>query len=578
MEIAVADLVIYAIPALLGAVVGWAIRQSIASGKEAALKLKVLGAKSAVPKLESSIRHRDQQVSTLETQVSALKTREHELTEMLEGQRSESAIHERQLRNANSELNVLRSGSETDGQLYMDDDEAPASGDSDLVERATRAEERYESLKRGLIQRDDRIHELEGELEAKLEDRNGAPVPAEQLDALETAKSKLRVQLGARDDTIKQLNQRLEDEAERREVLESLAKGRSEAKLEARAKLAGYEEELPALRKTLAEREAMITQRVATITALRDQIDGLESAKAEAEARVVELTGSLVERDDAIAEHDTVMDTMNRTLDAHKGQIETLTQRNSRTDDSLRAAEQSIAERDAEIAAREASTGEVQGAIESLKGSLRDRDFKIETLQSELTRVTEQLSSSRDELAQSSSTRGQDMERLETQSREAQQRAADLQQEKEKLEAQVSALESTASAHRQRSEGVERDVADRDLKINALEGKLRDAQGQIDSLAKERADVEAALKEHEETERNASNGAQRRPRPQPDASADESRLREADQRINSLENSIKDRDFRIDSLLQDAAALEAKLEVYRAEDLDNDDAAPEGTS
>ena len=420
----VADLVIYAVLALFGAVVGWAIRQSAASSKEAALKISILDAKAAVPKLESSIRNRDQQVSTLEEQVSALRTREHELTETLERQRGESANHERQLRNANSELNVLRSGSEADGELYIDDHAAPASGDSNLVERATRAEERYESLKRGLIERDDRILELEGELEAKREEGNGASVPA---DALETDQSDLRMQLAARDDTIKQLTQRLEDEAERREVLESMAKGRSEAKLEQREKLASYETELPTLRKTLAERDSMITQRVATIAALRNQIDGLESTKAEAEANVVTLTGSLVERDHTIAEHDTVMDTMIRTLEAHKGQIETLTQRNARTDDALRAAEGVIGERDAHIVAREASSAEVQGTIETLKGTLRDRDFKIEDLQTELVRVTEQLSSNRDELAQSTTTRGQDLARLETESSQAQQRATDLQ-------------------------------------------------------------------------------------------------------------------------------------------------------
>ena len=71
----VADLVSYAIPALVGAVVGWTIRQSAARSKEAALKLNVLDAKAAVPKLESSIRNRDQQVSTLEDQVSALTQR-----------------------------------------------------------------------------------------------------------------------------------------------------------------------------------------------------------------------------------------------------------------------------------------------------------------------------------------------------------------------------------------------------------------------------------------------------------------------------------------------------------------------
>jgi chromosome segregation protein len=561
----VADLISYAIPALLGAVVGWAIRQSAARSKEASLKLNVLDAKAAVPKLESSIRNRDQQVSTLEDQVSALRTREHELTELLERQRGESAKHERDLRNANSELHVLRSGSEADGELYADDQAAPASGDSDLVERATRAEERYESLKRGLIERDDRILELE----AKLEDGDGAAVPAEQLDALETAKSELRVQLGARDDTIKQLNQRLEDEAERREVLESLAKGRSEAKLEQREKLASYEAELPALRKTLAERDSMITQRVATIASLRDQIDGLETAKAEAQANVVRLTGSLAERDHTITQHDTVMDTMIRTLDAHKGQIETLTQRNGRTDDALRAAEGVIAERDADIAAREANTADVQGAIETLKGTLRDRDFKIEDLQTELTRATEQLSSSRDELAQSANTRGQDVSRLETESRQARQRATDLQQEKEHLEARVQALESTASADQERSEDVDRAVNDRDLTINALEGKLRDAQGQIDSLAKERADLEAALKEHQDAAQNVTSGPSE---PEPAAAVDDTGLREAEQRIGTLENSLKDRDFRIDSLLQDAAALQAKLEVYRAEDRDEVDA------
>jgi chromosome segregation ATPase len=565
----VADLVIYAVLALFGAVIGWAIRQSAARSKEAALKISILDAKSAVPKLESSIRNRDQQVSTLEDQVSTLRTREHELTELLERQRGESANHERQLRNANSELEVLRTGSEADGQLYTDDHAAPAAGDSDLVERAARAEERYESLKRGLIERDDRILELEGNLEAKLEDGNGAPVPAEQLDALETDKSKLRMQLGARDDTIKQLNQRLEDEAERREVLESLAKRRGEAKLEQREKLASYEAELPALRKTLAERDSIITQRVATIASLRDQIDALENAKVEAEANAVSLTGSLVEREHTIAEHDTVMDTMIRTLEAHKGQIETLTQRNARTDDALRAAERIIAERDADIAARQTSGTEVQGAIETLKGTLRDRDFKIEDLQTELVRVTEQLSFSRDELAQSATTRGQDLARLETESRQARQRATDLQQEKEHLEARVLALESAASADDQRSEEVDRAVNDRDLTINALEGKLRDAQGQIDSLAKERADLEAALKDHQDAAQNVTSSPSE---PEPAAAADDTGLREAEQRIRTLENSLKDRDFRIDSLLQDAAALQAKLEVYRAEDQDEVDA------
>lgn len=568
MDITVADLVIYAIPALLGAMVSWAIRKSMASRKEAALKREILDAKAAVPILESSVRKGDQHVATLEAQVSDLKVSKQEMVELLEQQRGESALQERQLRNANSELTVLRSGAEDDGHLYMDDQSAPKPGDTDLVERATRAEERYESLKRGLIERDDRIVALQEELEAEQQGGDGDPAAPAQLEALEAARSDLQQQLEAGQETIKQLNQRLEDEGERREVLESLAKGRSEAKLEQREKLANLEQELPALRKTLADSEAMVTQRVATIASLRDQLDGLERDKAQANAHIVELTGSLAERDGAIAEHDTVMETMLRTLEVHKNQIETLTQRNGRTDDALRAAEQRVAERDADVAAREVSTVEAQGTIESLKGSLRDREFKIDSLQTELTRATEQLASSRTELAQSGTSRSEDVARLETEGRQAHERATGLQQAKEQLEARVSAFESSAGADRQRGDENDRAVTERDLTINALEGKLRDAQGQIDALAKERANAEAALQEHEAAP-DASNGtpepAAPAQSPHPEATGD-TRLREAEQLINSLENSIKDRDFRIDSLMQDAAALEAKLEVYRAED------------
>ena len=199
MDFAAADLVIYAIPAFIGAVLGWTIRKSKAGHNEATLKREILDAKAAVPMMESSVRNSQQQVATLEAQVSDLKQRKREITELLEQQRGESALQERNLRNANSELKVLRSGAETDSHLYMDDQATPQSGDADLVERATRAEERYESLKRGLIERDDRILALEEELQGSDAD---AAAPA-QLDALETVRSDLQQQLDARDDTIK---------------------------------------------------------------------------------------------------------------------------------------------------------------------------------------------------------------------------------------------------------------------------------------------------------------------------------------------------------------------------------------
>jgi DNA repair exonuclease SbcCD ATPase subunit len=140
----------------------------------------------------------------------------------------------------------------------------------------------------------------------------------------------------------------------------------------------------------------------------------------------------------------------------------------------------------------------------------------------------------------------------------------------------VSAFESSASADRQRGDETDRAVADGDLKIKALEGKLRDAQGQIDTLAKERANAEAALQEHQAAHDASIGTPEPTPGPTPEptpqvppqteAVTGDTRLRAAEQQISSLENSIKDRDFRIDSLMQDAAALEAKLEVYRAED------------
>src|SRR5262249_54911314 len=139
---------------------------------------------------------------------------------------------DREIRLARSELQIVKSGSAELGPDVIDDplaEDAPATaGDAKLAPEMKRLEARYESLKKGLIQRDDKIAELEQQLAGGPGKKSHEILEGEIAELLANAET-AQTALAARDTLIRDLQAKLQQDVEQRELLEQLTKRRGDA-------------------------------------------------------------------------------------------------------------------------------------------------------------------------------------------------------------------------------------------------------------------------------------------------------------------------------------------------------------
>jgi chromosome segregation ATPase len=462
---------------------GWTARRISTSGRDVELKRNVYEAKGAIPQLESTLRNRDQRITMLTTEAQSLRDRLTQAEAAAAQKEAEIVKRDREIRLARSELQIVKDGSigGVENPDLVDgadiDTDPHAEADPKIVIEMKRLEARYESLKKGLIQRDDRIAALEQEL-AGGPGKRSVQILEQELADLQVAAELAQTTLAARDTLIRDLQAKLQADVEQRELLETLTKRRGDANRNLKENYAKLEAQLPKLMETLKQRGDIITEREATIAMLDADLSHVRGEKAAREATIVELEGKLAAQREQIAQQTSNYQTQKQHLHQVEQRADMLAHEVAETTKALQASHGLVRERDA---AMEAKDARLQGVDEklreqgntmaSLQKLLKDRDFKIDSLVADLAGAEAKANAARDEVAKQIAAN----HALQRNLGKWEQRVTTLQ---------AALAESGNAAQANQAQAQERDVAveERDARLRDIDAKVREQAEQIVSL------------------------------------------------------------------------------------------------
>ena len=285
---------------------GWTARRITSTGKEVELKRTVYEAKGAIPQLESSLRNREQRIGTLQAEAQTLRDRLTQVESASAAKDTEIVKRDREIRLARSELQIVKDGSvgiELNPELLDGEQEgaAPVAGaDPKLAADFKKLESRYDALKRGLIQREDKIAELEAQLQGG-EGKPASRILEQELAEQQAAGELAQTTLAERDATIRELQARLEQDIEQREQLESLTKRRGDTNRTLKDNFAKLESELPKLTEQLKAKADVIADRDAKIAALDADLAHVTAERKARDATILSLETKLAAGENQIA-------------------------------------------------------------------------------------------------------------------------------------------------------------------------------------------------------------------------------------------------------------------------------------
>jgi chromosome segregation ATPase len=404
MTVDVVTLVLLGLAAALGAGAGWYLQGIGAKRQATDLKRTIFESKGAIPQLEAAVRTRDQRLASHAQEIDALKARITTLDANVNEKSGEIVKRDRELRRLANELAIANESAVPDSVSLVEGlaDEVPAAPApgaeaAALAARLKKSETRYEALKRGLIARDDRISALEAELKSA-----AAPTlsqaRAAEIEARAQAAEAHATVLAARDAQIRSLEARLAAQAEQREVLETLAKGRAAGNKELRDNAAKLGQQAAALRETIKLHASTVAERDAAIDALEDSLAESRAESAQRAERIESLERALVERDLTLTQERAATQSLRDEAAARTARIEALQGEVAAAVGATARAESALQE---QLAARDAVRRELDAALagsrehdavrEALEQSLRDRDFRIDALTADVSRLTSAL-------------------------------------------------------------------------------------------------------------------------------------------------------------------------------------------
>jgi chromosome segregation ATPase len=517
---------------------GWTARRVSHSRRDDELKRDVYETKSAIPQLESNLRNRDQRIAMLTTEGQALRDRLTQAEASISQKEMEIAKRDREIRLARSELQIVKDGSIGLGPEVIDDpmaEEAPAaSSDAKLAPEMKRLEARYESLKKGLIQRDDKIAALEQQLAGGAGKKSHQILEGEIAELVANAET-AQATIAARDASIRDLQSKLQQDVEQRELLEQLTKRRGDANRTLKENYAKLEAQLPKLMDTLKARGEIIAQRDATIARLDADLSRTRTEKAERETTIASLETKMSTQRDQIAQHLQNAQAQKARMHELEQRIDMLTHEIAETTKALQSTHATVRERDATIAGRDERVQAIeeklreQGiTVASMQKLLKDRDFKIDSLTSDQAALEAKLIAASEKLLGAESKFTDVNEKL-----------IGAKEENAKLNVQAAALQRSVTKWEQR--------------VEVLTQALSES-GQAAQAAQAAAEAAARAKETQTHERDAA------------AEERELKLRESDGQLSELtatiavlKQTVAARDEQIDALNADAAALRMQL-------------------
>src|SRR4029079_14393905 len=154
---------------------------------------------------------------------------------------------------------------------------------------------------KGLIQRDDRIAALETQLQGG--SKRSTEILEQEIADLQAAAEVAKRTLAARDATVNDLQTRLQQDIEQRELLETLTKKRGDANRTLKENYAKLEAQLPKLMETLKARGDIITEREASIAVLDSDLAQVRAEKADRDTTIAQLETKLATGREQIAQH-----------------------------------------------------------------------------------------------------------------------------------------------------------------------------------------------------------------------------------------------------------------------------------
>ena len=473
MTFSVLTLVLIAAISAVCFTLGWTARRVSSSGREVELKRNVYEAKGAIPQLESTLRNRDQRITMLQTEAQSLRDRLNQVESAAAQKDTEIVKRDREIRLARSELQIVKDGSiglEVDPDLLVESDtgsSAAAGSDPKLAAELKKLEARYESLKRGLIQRDDRIATLETEAQGG-QGKASTRILEQELADQQAAAELAQATLAARDATIRDLQTRLEQDAEQRELLESLTKRRGDTNRTLKDNYTKLEAQLPKLTEALKARADVIAEREASIALLDADLTQVSAEKAAHEATIAALEAKLAAGADQISQQTANYLTQKQHLHEVEQRVSMLTHEVAETTKALQLSQALVRERDAALVARDTraqSTDEKlreQGnTVASLQKTVKDRDFKIDGLVADMAAASAKLATAQEEAARQVA------------------HSESLQRDLNKWEQRVGVLNSALTESDTAVQTKQTQAHEHDAALEGRDARLRDAQTQL---------------------------------------------------------------------------------------------------
>lgn len=459
---------------------GWTARRVSTSGRDVELKRNVYEAKGAIPQLESTLRNRDQRIATLQGELQSMRDRLTQAETTASQKELEIVKRDREIRLARSELQIVK-----DGTIGMDPDlidgadvdaTPPPGTDPKVAIEMKRLEARYESLKKGLIQRDDRIAALETQLQGG--SKRSTEILEQEIAELQEAAEVAKATLAARDATVNDLQTRLQQDIEQRELLETLTKKRGDANRTLKENYAKLEAQLPKLMETLKSRGEIIAERESTIATLDSDLAHTRAEKAEREASIVQLEAKLVAGREQIAQHVSNLQTQKQHAHQLEQRIDMLTHEVAETTKALQATHALVRERDASLEAKDLrlqtvdeKLRELGNTLASMQKLLKDRDFKIDTLSADVAAADAKAIAAREEMTK----------------QVAQNQA--LQRNLAKWEQRVGVLSNALTESGNVAQATQAQVQERDAAMGEREAQLRETE----TTLREQAETIASL-------------------------------------------------------------------------------------
>ncbi|MCZ6644444.1 MAG: hypothetical protein O7F71_22960 [Gammaproteobacteria bacterium] len=526
---------------------GWIGKGIGARRREKALNRDILEAKASIPQLETAARSRDLNVTRLEEETKELASRSIELARDVDERDKSLRSAERKVRNLTSELAAVKGSSTDNGNMivdgfedesrFEDDDSAPTDAHGLLAVKLKKAEALYEKLKDTIIKRDDQIQALEAKLESSQTTTSNDSADTESSDTEQVFQEQLR----SHESKIDELTTRLQEIEQEKEMLADMAKRRSESNKSLKEASAAAEGQVTKLNENIETRDKSISDREGSIKRYLTELEELKDERAGREAKIAELSRQVGDHSELTSRDDQIV-SLGGDIRASEDRVTTLVAEISslrttieNTQASLREREETINEQLLSLSESSAQLEEQLQTANTMQGAIKDRDFKIETLASEVAELKTTLTQAEQQATDVFDTFEKRKEILTVEKTTSQAASDVVSRKAEDLSAQLAQSERWL-------ERMKQTLHDRESQVQAMEKTVTDIEAQNNALASE-LDEQTQARRSAEVDARTSNRQSASLETKTHQAV--SQLKEQDQTIAVLKSTITELEIKV---------------------------------